>query len=248
MATAVDVEVADGVAWVTLDGPDTRNALDAAAAAELVAACERVEHDPTVGAAVITGSGGAFCSGADTHALDALRTAPADRIHEGLEDLYRAFRRIGQLAVPTVAAIDGSAVGAGVNLALACDLRIVTDRARLISGFARIGVHPGGGHLHLLARASNASTAAAAGLFAQPVDAEQAVTSGLAWALVSTADLRAQLTRMTAHLAADPALARALAATFRRTTVDTAAWDRAVEIERARQMWSLTRSTPSKES
>jgi Enoyl-CoA hydratase/carnithine racemase len=248
MATAVDVEVADGVAWVTLDGPDTRNALDAAAAADLVAACERVEHDPAVGAAVITGSGGAFCSGADTHALDALRTAPAGRIYEGLEDLYRAFRRVGQLAVPTVAAIDGPAVGAGVNLALACDLRIVTDRARLISGFARIGLHPGGGHLHLLARAGNAGTAAAAGLFAQPVDAGQAVSSGLAWALVSTADLRAQLTRMTAHLAADPVLARALAATFRRTIMDTAAWDRAVEIERARQMWSLTRSTPSKES
>ncbi len=248
MATAVKVEVAQGVAWVTLDGPQTRNALDAAAAADLVASCERIDDDPSVGAAVITGAGEAFCSGADTDVLNGLRTAPADRIYEGLEDLYRAFRRVGHLAVPTVAAIDGPAVGAGVNLALACDLRIVTDRARLVSGFARIGLHPGGGHLQLLARASNAGIAAAAGLFACPVDAEQAVASGLAWAVVGTADLRAELTRMTAHLAADPALARALAVTFRRTALDTAAWDRAVDIERARQMWSLTRPTQSKES
>jgi len=245
--TAVKVEAANGVAWVTVDGPETRNALDAGAADELVAACERVDDDPTVGVAVITGAGGAFCSGADTRTLDALRTARADRAYEGLDELYRAFRRVGQLAVPTVAAIDGPAVGAGVNLALAADMRIVTERARLLSGFARVGVHPGGGHFHLLARASNASTAAAAGMFARPVDAQGAITSGLAWTLVRSQDLREEVTRMTAHLADDPRLARALVATFRRTALDTATWESAVEIERARQMWSLTRSPQLKE-
>ncbi len=248
MTTAVNVEIADGVAWVTLDGPDTRNALDTEAAAELIAVCDRIDDDPIVGAVVLTGAGGAFCSGADTRALDALRTAPADRVYEGLDELYGAFRRVGRLTVPTIAAIDGPAVGAGVNLALAADLRIVTERARLVSGFARIGLHPGGGHFQLLARASNASTAAAAGLFAQPINADKAVASGLAWALVPADDLREEVTRMTAHLCADPALARALAATFRRTTLDAAAWDRAVEVERARQMWSLTRPPQSKES
>jgi enoyl-CoA hydratase len=248
MTTAVNVETVDGVAWVTLNGPDTRNALDTEAAAQLVAMCDRIDEDPTVGVTVITGAGGAFCSGADTHALDALRTASADRVYEGLDELYGAFRRVGRLTVPTIAAIDGAAVGAGVNLALAADLRIVTERARFISGFARIGLHPGGGHFDLLARASNASTAAAAGLFAQPINAEKAVASGLAWALVGSDDLREEVTRMTAHLRSDPELARALVATFRRTTLDTAAWDRAVEIERARQMWSLTRPPQSKES
>jgi len=149
--------------------------------------------------------------------------------------------------VPTLAALDGAAVGAGVNLALAADLRIVTERARLISGFARIGLHPGGGHLHLLARTRDSGTAAAAGLFAQPISAEQAVNCGLAWALVPSDDLHEHVNHMTEHLAADPVLARALVQTYRRTVVDAAAWDRAVEIERARQMWSLTRTTPSKE-
>jgi enoyl-CoA hydratase len=248
MPTAVQVDVTDGVAWVILDGPDTRNAFDAAAAADLIAACADIDADTTVGVAVLTGANGAFCSGADTRVLNELRTAPADRIYDGLDDLYGAFRRVGQLAVPTVAAVDGAAVGAGVNLALAADLRIVTERARFISGFARIGLHPGGGHLHLLARASDATTAAAAGVFAQPVDAQQAVASGLAWAQVPSDELHDRLISMTAHLAADPLLARALVQTYRRTVLDTTVWDRAVEIERASQMWSLTRSTPSKES
>jgi enoyl-CoA hydratase len=248
MSTVVNVDVSDGIAWVSLDGPKSRNALDVAAASELVTACERVDADNDVGVMVLSGAGGAFCSGADTRALDALRTASAEHAYEGLDKLYRAFRRVGEMAVPTIAAIDGPAVGAGVNLALAADCRVVTERARLVSGFARIGLHPGGGHLHLLARASNASTAAAAGVFAQPIDAHQAVASGLAWLLVPSGELREQITRMTAHLAADPALARALIATLRRTTLDHATWDRAVEVERARQMWSLARSTQSKES
>jgi enoyl-CoA hydratase len=248
MSTAIHLDVADGVAWVTLDGPDTRNALDRDAAADLVAACDRIDTDPAIGVTVLAGANGAFCSGADTRALDALRSAPADRAYEGLDELYRAFRRVGELTTPTLAAIDGAAVGAGVNLALAADLRIVTERARFVSGFARIGLHPGGGHLHLLARASNATTAAAAGVFAQPIDAQQAVASGLAWAVVATDELRDRVTRMTAHLAADPPLARALTASLRRTVLDRATWDRTVEIERASQMWSLSRSTEQKES
>lgn len=245
MATTIRLEIAAGVAWLTLDGPDTRNALDSAAALDLVAACDRIDADPSAGVAVVTGAGGAFCSGADTRVLDGLRTAPPDRGYEGLDELYRAFRRVGELTVPTLAVVDGPAVGAGVNLALATDLRVVTERARFVSGFARIGLHPGGGHLHLLARATDATTAAAAGVFARPVDAQRAVATGLAWELIDTASITEHVSAMVAHLAADPALARALAASLRRTAIDTAAWDRAVEIERARQLWSLSRTKES---
>lgn len=244
--TRIDVAVVDGAAWITLDGPDTRNALDADAATELIAACDDVDADPGVGVAVITGAGASFCSGADTAVLDRLRTARADQAYEGLDDLYRAFRRVGAMAVPTVAAVSGAAVGAGVNLALAADLRIVADDAMFISGFSRIGLHPGGGHLYLLARAGGAGLAAAAGVFAQPVGAAQAVASGLAWAAVPADRIRGVVTRAVAHLAADPELGRTLTATLRRTVGDPSAWDRAVEIERARQMWSLSR--PREES
>jgi enoyl-CoA hydratase len=244
-ATQVELRISGGTARITLNGPATRNALDARAADDLVAACAEIEADPGVGAAIITGAGQAFCSGADTSVLDRLRGGSPDVVYDGLEDVYAAFRRIGQLAVPTVAAINGAAVGAGLNLALAADLRIVSSEAVLVSGFARIGLHPGGGHLHLLARAGGLGVAAAAGVFARPVTADQAVATGLAWTAVPAAELIPAAERSVAHLAADPALARALAGTLRRTVADPTAWERAVEIERARQMWSLSR--PRKE-
>lgn len=242
--TAIRLQVTDGTATITLDGPDTRNALDADAAAELVAACERIDADDSVGVLIVTGAHGAFCSGADTGVLTRLRSAAPHEAYEGLDSLYTAFQRLGALAVPSLAIVDGPAVGAGVNLALAADLRLVTPEARFVSGFARLGLHPGGGHLHLLARAAGATVATAAGVFAQPVTAEQAVASGLAADLVTPADLPAAIDRATCHLAADPPLARALVQTLRRTVLDPAPWDRAVEIERARQMWSLSRPRP----
>ncbi|MDP9116337.1 MAG: enoyl-CoA hydratase-related protein [Actinomycetota bacterium] len=241
--TAVDLRIDDGIAWVTLDGPDTRNALDATAADALTAACDAIDQDAGVGVAIVTGAGSAFCSGADTAVLNTLRSAHADEIYEGLDTLYEAFRRVGQLAVPTIAAVNGAAVGAGVNLALATDLRIFASGAQLISGFSRIGLHPGGGHLHLLTRAGGHGTAAAAGVFAQPIDADTALRTGVAWAVVPPEQLHETVEKVCAHLAGDPALARALAATLRRTATDDAAWDRSIEIERARQMWSLTRTS-----
>jgi enoyl-CoA hydratase len=239
--TEIRLEIAHGTATVTLDGPDTRNALDAAAAGQLIVACGRIDADPGVGVAIVTGAHGAFCSGADTDVLNRLRTAAPHEAYEGLDALYAAFRRLGSLAVPSLAVVDGPAVGAGVNLALAADLRLVTEDARFVSGFARLGLHPGGGHLHLLARAADAHTAIAAGVFARSITAERAVANGLATALVPAAELPAVIRSMTRHLAADPALARALVQTLRRTVHDPAAWDRAVEVERARQMWSLSR-------
>ena len=84
--------------------------------------------------------------------LDEVGQDPAeDRRYTSLGGIYRAFTRVGQMQVPTIAAVRGAAVGAGINLMLATDLRIVADDARLISGFLRIGLHPGGGHFGLLA-------------------------------------------------------------------------------------------------
>ncbi|HEU5265338.1 MAG TPA: enoyl-CoA hydratase-related protein [Jatrophihabitans sp.] len=241
MSTRIGLDIADGVAWITLDGPGQRNALDAESAAALIEVCERVDADEAVGATVITGADPAFCSGADRAHLAQLRTAAPDAVYEGLDAVYVAFRRFGELSMPTVAAVNGAAVGAGVNLALAADLRVLADTAVLASGFAGIGLHPGGGHLNLLARAGGPALAAAMGVFAQPVGAERAVATGLAWTAVPPEELRDTVTGLVTHLAADPPLARALAASLHRTAFDTAGWDRAVEVERARQMWSLPR-------
>ena len=246
MSTRVDLTVAGGVAWITLDGPDTRNALDLESVGALVEACERIDGDPSVGAAVITGAGAGFCAGADRAVLAATRQLPATERDELLRSLYAGFRRFGALAVPSVAAVNGAAVGAGVNLALAADLRVMAADAVLTSGFARIGIHPGGGHLHLLDRAANSSVAAAMGVFARTVAAADAVRLGLAWTMVPASELRSTVTELVAHLADEPDLARALAATLRASVRSMDPWDRAIEIELQRQSWSLSR--PPKES
>jgi enoyl-CoA hydratase len=239
--TRVELQIARGTALITLEGPDTRNALDAQAAADLLVACDEVDADAGVGAAIVTGSGNTFCSGADTRALEALRDTRADAAYDGLEQLYAAFRRVGQLRVPTVAAINGAAVGAGLNLALVADLRIIADQAVLVSGFAKVGLHHGGGHVHLLARAGGPAAASAAGVFGRAITAEQAVVSGIAWSAVPIEELLPAAEQSVAQLAADPPFARALVGTLRRTVTDVAAWERAIEMERARQLWSLAR-------
>jgi enoyl-CoA hydratase len=241
--TKVSLTVEAGTAWITLDGPERRNALDAQAARDLAAICDTVDADPAAGVAVITGTGRTFCSGADTAILNRIRTASPDRAYDGLDELYAGFRRFAGLKVPTVAAVNGAAVGAGLNLALAADLRVASTGAVFISGFAPLGMHPGGGHLHLIARAAGAGAAANLGVFGQRMGADQALAVGLVSAVVDDdAELPATVRSMVAHLAADPALARALAADLHRTVYDPGAWDRAVEIERARQMWSLARN------
>jgi enoyl-CoA hydratase len=240
-STRVDLAVDAGAARITLDGPERRNALDAQAARDLAAACAAIDADPGVGVAVITGAGPVFCSGADTGALNRLRTARPDEAYDGLEAVYLGFRRFAELTVPTVAAVNGPAVGAGLNLALAADLRVASTEAVFVSGFAPHGIHPGGGHLHLIARAAGAGAAAYLGVFGQRMRSDQALATGLVSAVVTPAELPDTVRSMVAHLAADPALARALAADLRRTVSDPAAWERAMEIERARQMWSLAR-------
>lgn len=239
MTTTVTLAVDAGLARITLDGPTTRNALDKAGAAALADACAAVDADATVGVAVITGAGGAFCSGAVRGALAALADAPADRMYDELGAVYRAFERVGRLAVPTIARIEGAAVGAGLNLALATDLRLAAPDARLISGFAAIGIHPGGGHLHLLARTAGRQAAAALGVFARPLTAREAKDAGLVWDVDD--DLDALVDAAAAPLRADPELARALKASLELTTSGADAWSAATEVERARQMWSLTR-------
>src|SRR5712691_10111722 len=166
----IDLEITEGVAFITLNAPATRNALNDELAAQFVAACDEADRDPSVGAAVIKGAGGTFCSGAERGHLDEVGRDPAEeRRYAALGGIYRAFTRVGQLEVPTIAAVRGAAVGAGINLMLAADLRIVAEDARLISGFLRIGLHPGGGHFGLLAGRAGAEAAAAAGIFGEEI-------------------------------------------------------------------------------
>lgn len=234
--------VEDHVAVITLEAPERRNALSVPMAGELTEAALTAEADPSVGAVVVTG-GPHFCAGAARNVLAEAGVDPTeDGNYRNLGAVYEAFTRLGGIGLPTIAAVRGAAVGAGLNLALATDLRIVSRTARLLPGFAQIGIHPGGGHFTLLARVAGREAAAAMGLFGEEVDGARAVELGLAWAAYDDADVEGEAFALARRVARDPALARRLVASFRHQTAPGGLpWAAAVELERAPQMWSLRR-------
>ena len=232
-----------GVATITLNAPERRNALTRDMARELVAVCEEVDADLSVGAVVVQGAGGFFCAGGDRATLAEAGADPAaPEAYAGLGDVYRSFQRVGELEPPTVAAIRGGAVGAGVNLAFATDLRVVATEARIISGFLPIGLHPGGGHGVLLGRTGQREATAAMALFGEHIDGARAAELGLAWAAVNDAEVESTAAALAAAPAADPELARRTARSLRSELGPPALpWSAALELERASQMWSMRR-------
>src|SRR6185503_7837039 len=140
---------------------------------------DEVDARADVGALVIKANGKSFCAGGDIATLTSAGQDPAaPDAYVGMGAIYDSFYRLGQVRVPTVAAVRGSAVGAGMNMLLAADLRIVARDVRLICGFLRRGLHPGGGHFVLLSRLVGREGAAAMALFGEQVDVERAVQLG----------------------------------------------------------------------
>ncbi|MCW1957087.1 MAG: enoyl-CoA hydratase [Mycobacterium sp.] len=173
MADLVLYEGVDRVAVVTVNDPDRRNAVTEAMSQQLKDAVERAEADTEVHAVIVTGAGKAFCAGADLSALGAAA-------REGLERIYAGFMAVGRCTLPTIAAVNGAAVGAGMNLALAADIRIAGPNAMFDPRFQKLGIHPGGGATWMLQRAVGPQVARAALLFGMRFDAEHAVSHGLA--------------------------------------------------------------------
>lgn len=239
----VRLDVEGGLATITLDAPARRNALTPEMARELVAACEAVDADASVGAVIVRGEGGYFCAGGDRGTLAAAGEDPAEpERFAGLSDVYNAFVRVGQLEPPTVAAVHGGAVGAGMNLLLATDLRVVAADAKLASGFLPIQLHHGGGHGALLGRLASRETTNALVLFGQRIDGARAAELGLAWSAVPAEEVDAVARELAAVPAADPELARRTARSVRLTAGPPALpWSAALELERPAQMWSMRR-------
>jgi len=232
------------VAVVTLNAPDRRNALTPAMADELIATFDEVDGRSDVGALVVRAVGKSFCAGGDIATLIFFcnDTATPEN-YEGMGKIYDSFYRLGQVRVPTIAAVRGSAVGAGMNMLLAADLRIVATDARLICGFLKRGLHPGGGHFVILSRLIGREAAAAMALFGEEVNGTRAVELGLAWESVDDAAVEDRALELARRVAADPELARAAVGNFRKEVVDGAvSWEVATQFERPAQMWSMRRS------
>lgn len=224
----------DGVGVITLNMPDRRNALTLASSDELARAVADCERDDTVHAIVVTGAPPAFCAGAD---LTALGEAKED----GLRAIYAGFLAVAQCSLPTIAAVGGAAVGAGLNLALACDVRLAGPRAKFDARFLRIGIHPGGGMTWMLQRLVGPQTASAMTLLGTVLGADEAVRTGLAWQTVPGE--HEELVDAAVALATPAAQApRALLASTKRTMRTTSGISEhaaAVEIELAAQLASM---------
>jgi len=224
-------DVADGVATLTLNNPDERNTLTAPMVAEIIAAMDAFEADEAVGALVVTGIPPAFCAGANLGNL-------AEATGESLGLIYEGFLRIARSPLPTLAAVNGAAVGAGMNLALGCDVRIVADRAKLDTRFLQLGIHPGGGHTWMLRRIVGPQAAMAAVVFGQVLDGAEAERIGLAYRSVPADDLLEYAHEFAAKAASAP---RELAMVTKRTIQDMADVDNhpdAVARELEPQLWS----------
>jgi enoyl-CoA hydratase len=173
MSDRVLVQVENHVALVTVNDPDRRNAVTAEISAGLRAAVDAAEANTDVHALIVTGAGKAFCAGADLTAL-------GDATEDGLRSIYDGFLAVANSALPTIAAVNGPAVGAGLNLALAADVRIAGPAALFDPRFQKLGIHPGGGATWMLQRAVGVQAARASLLFGMRFDAEAAVRYGLA--------------------------------------------------------------------
>jgi enoyl-CoA hydratase len=226
------VDRRDRVAVVTVNDPDRRNALNLDLCVELVAAFDELDADPEVGAVVVTGTPPAFCAGADLSQLGASQK-------DGLRAIYSGFLRVAASTLPTIAAVNGAAVGAGMNLALACDVRLAARRARFDTRFLDLGLHPGGGHTWLMRRAVGPQATMATVVFGQVLDGAEAERVGLAWRCVEDGELIDTAVEMAGRAASVP---RDLAVRTKASVIDMAEihrHDQAVELELEPQVWSM---------
>jgi enoyl-CoA hydratase len=231
------VEHRGRVAVLTLDDPKRRNALSQELVEAITAAIGTLEADESVGAIVVTGAPPAFCSGADVSALTSLG-GDGQNPHD-VREIYAGFLRVLECRLPTIAAVNGPAVGAGLNLALACDVRIAGTSARFDARFLRIGIHPGGGHTWLLDRAVGPQAAAAMNLFGERLDGERAAAIGLAWECVADDELVDRATELAARAADAPReLATRVKATLREVPWQPT-FDDALRFELEHQAWSF---------
>jgi len=180
MSVPLRLEVrAEGVVLLTLDLPDRRNAMTAELTAAWAAAVETLRQDPAVRCVVVTGAGSAFCAGGDLGWIAESPERSVAELRERMLPFYRSWLSILALEVPVLAAVNGPAIGAGLCLALACDLRYAGERARFAAPFSALGMHPGMAATWLLPEAVGLGMARELLFTGRTVDAVEAFQIGL---------------------------------------------------------------------
>ncbi len=204
----------DGVRVLTLDDPDRHNAISVAMRDELVDCAAGLRADREARVLVVTGAGRSFCSGADL--VEVLGGPERDVVamRDSLRDVYASFLELRALPIPTIAAVQGHAIGAGLNVAMSCDIRLAGPGASFGATFTRIGLHPGGGCTYFLTSALGPQRALSILLDGATLTGAEAVRIGLALSLHD--DPLAEALSMARRFAAVPReLARDIKATVR---------------------------------
>ena len=224
-------DVSDGIASLTLNNPQERNSMTADMVSEIVAAMDAAESDPNVRVVIVTGTPPAFCAGANLGNL-------AEATRESLLGIYEGFLRVARSPLPTIAAVNGAAVGAGMNLALGCDVRIAAKSAKFDSRFLQLGLHPGGGNTWMQLRIAGMQTTMASVAFGEVLDGEAALRAGLVWKCVDDDALMATAREFATKAAGAP---KELLESIKKTIVEIGSVPthaEAVEFELGPQVWS----------
>ena len=224
-------EIRDNIALLTLNNPEKRNMLTFEVCEMIVDYVAQAEHHPDVKALIVTGNGPTFCAGGQ------LTDITADQLM--LENIYSGFLSIAQCELPTIAAVNGPAVGAGFNMAVGCDVRIVTEKSRFEPRFFGLGLHPGGGNSWMLRQLVNWNTAAGMLLFSQSITGQEAVDKGLAWKCVKQDELVKAAFDFTANIRDLPKELLLRTKQTRRQAGGTNEHNDIVNLETAQQIWSI---------
>jgi len=202
--------VKDGVALLTLNRPDRLNALSPAMLEALLEALPRLAADAEVGVVVLTGSGRGFCAGGDVTAMAEGRESGGDTLEDKAQALrarMEASRWLHEMPKPTIAMVRGAAAGAGLSLALACDLRVAADGARFATAFARVGYSGDFGGSYFLSQLVGTAKARELYFTADILDAGQALALGLVNRVVPDARLEDETLALARRLASGPRIA-----------------------------------------
>jgi 2-(1,2-epoxy-1,2-dihydrophenyl)acetyl-CoA isomerase len=217
MATEVEqhvkVEVEAGVGWIRLNRPEKMNAIGTLTRGQLADAIKQAERDDAIRVVVLTGSGRAFCSGADVTEMlgDGAMRTPEDVGNVLRNEYMPMLMRLRTMPKPVIAAMNGPAVGIGASYALACDIRIATPEAYLLEAFINIGLAPDGGVSWLLPRLAGTGVAYEMFFTGKPLSAADAHRLGVVNRVVPQERLEEEVRELAAQIASQPRQALAAA-------------------------------------
>jgi len=206
VAESVTLECQNGIGTLSLNRPQAYNSMDERLAGDFQKTLERINRNRSIRALVVTGTGKAFCAGADLKMLSKWIKASPPREEKEVFDFYQCFLGITELQIPTIAALNGPAIGAGGCLALACDMRIAAREAKIGFTFIKLGINPGMGSEYFLSRLVGPARAIELLMTGNILAAEEALQIGLVNQVVPSKDLKEYVMKLAGNIAAMPAL------------------------------------------